>query len=519
MSPQPTVSPLDEHNRALLEQLYPSDWQNPTPAPRYNLLVVGGGPAGLVAAIGAAGLGAKVALVEKHLLGGDCLNVGCVPSKALIRSARVLHELEQACALDLPMPMIGPEQFHAAMARLRRLRAQISAHDAAQNIADKGVELFLGKGRFTGAHSFEVGGAVINFRKAAVCTGARAAAPRIEGLAEIPHLTNENLFNLTERPDRMVIIGGGPIGCEMSQAFARFGARVTLIEHSDRVLPREDADASEIVCRALTDDGVTIHFNTAVKRVEASDGINRVTVETGGEEGVIDADEILVAAGRAPNVEGLDLEAVGVAYTRRGVTVNDRLQTTNPDIFSAGDVCMRYQFTHAADAAARIVIQNALFLGRKKLSALNIPWCTYTHPEVAHVGISEAEAEKNGIEIETFTTPLSGVDRAICDGETEGFVKIHTPKGKGDILGATIVASHAGEMIGEICVAMAAKLQLGALGGIIHPYPTQAEAIKQTGDARNRARLTPFVAGLFSKWLAWRRWQSVNPALSDCSRR
>ena len=506
MATPPEVLPKDEHNAALLANLHPADWRNPEPVGRYNLLVVGGGPAGLVAAAGAAGLGATVALVENHLLGGDCLNVGCVPSKALIRASRALAELRESEALGLAVPARAEEQFAAAAERMRRLRAQLSRHDSAARFQELGVDVFLGQGRFTGPAAFQIDGKTIRFAKAAVCTGARADVPPIKGLAEAGFLTNETLFTLTERPARMAIIGGGPIGCEMAQTFARFGTRVTLLQISPQFLPREDPDAAVVLAQAFERDGVDVRLNTKTVRVAVDGETKQLHVETDGRPAVAEADQILVAAGRAPNVENLGLEAAGIEYDpRRGIRVDDHLRTTNPNVYSAGDVCMRYQFTHAADAAARIVIQNALFLGRKKLSALNVPWCTYTAPEIAHVGLYEHEARERGIELDTFETLLAEVDRAVCDGETEGFVKIHVRKGKDQILGATIVASHAGDLIGEVCVAMAAGFGLGSIAGVIHPYPTQAEAIKRTGDAYNRTRLTPLVTKIMKRWLAWRR--------------
>jgi len=330
----------------------------------------------------------------------------------------------------------------------------------------------------------------------------------VPGLAEAGFLTNETVFSLTERPARLLVLGGGPIGCEFAQAFQRLGSQVTLLHKHDRIMNKEDPDAAEMIQKRFVADGVHLILNARPLRVTKAAAGKLVHYESQGQTAEIEVDEILVGVGRAPNVEGLNLEAAGVKYEGgrgRGVIVNDRLQTSNPNIYAAGDICLPYQFTHLADAAARIVIQNALFLGRKKLSALTIPWCTYTDPEVAHVGLSEAEAEKKGIAIQTFVKPLGEVDRAVLDGEEEGFVKILVKAGSDKILGATIVARHAGEMISEVSTAMAGKMGLGTLAAVIHPYPTQAEAIRQTGDLYNRTRLTPLVRKLFSHYLAWRR--------------
>jgi len=321
-------------------------------------------------------------------------------------------------------------------------------------------------------------------------------------LAESGFLTNESVFSLTERPVALAVIGAGPIGCELAQAFRRLGSEVVLFDAAPHVLVREDTDAAEILQRAFEREGIRLVLSCELRRVTRR-GQRRVIEFAAGEVAV---DEILVGAGRAPNVEGLGLEAVGVQYDpARGVLVNDRLQTTNPRIYAAGDVCMQHKFTHMADAAARIVIQNTLFLGRKKLSALHVPWCTYTDPEIAHVGMYERDAARQGIAVDTFVTPLSTVDRAIADGEEEGFVKVHVKKGTDRILGATLVARHAGDMLNEITLAMVGGLGLGTLANVIHPYPTQAEAIRKTADAYNRTRLTPRVKRVFQSWLAWTR--------------
>jgi pyruvate/2-oxoglutarate dehydrogenase complex dihydrolipoamide dehydrogenase (E3) component len=497
------IPPNDVHNQRLLGQVHPPDWINPEPAACYNLVVLGAGTAGLVAAAGAAGLGARVALVERRLMGGDCLNVGCVPSKALLRCAKTAAQVRAAAAFGVGVPPDVPVNFPAVMERMRRLRAEIAPHDSAARFRDLGVDVFLGQGQFTGPNTVVVDGRTLRFRRAAICTGARAAVPPIPGLREAAPLTNETVFSLTELPPLLAVIGAGPIGCELAQAFARFGSRVTLLEVLPRILAKEDPDAAAIVESALHRDGMEILTGAQISRVEIR-GNQRVLHVEGRPEIVVDA--ILIGAGRLPNVEHLGLESVGVAFDpKKGVTVNDRLQTTNSRIYAAGDVCSRYQFTHMADALARIVIQNALFFGRRKASALVVPWCTFTDPEIAHVGLSEPEANERGISTDTFLQPLQEVDRAILDGETEGFVKILVRRGSDRILGATIVASHAGDLISEITLAIAGSLGLRTIAATIHPYPTQAEAIKKIADAYQRTRLTPFIKRLFEKLMAWRR--------------
>ena len=501
-----TLEPQDESNRTLLENVHPVGWANPTPQPVYNLVVLGAGTAGLITAAGAAGLGAKVALVERHLMGGDCLNVGCVPSKALIRPSRLAAEMRQADRFGLSPTPPSPHDFSRIMERVRRIRAEISHHDSAKRYRDElGVEVFIGEACFTGPDTVGVGGQQLRFKKAVIATGARAVHPPEEGLEEAGFLTNETLFNLTELPKCLMVIGGGPIGCELAQAFRRLGSEVTIIQHG-RFLPKEEPDASALLARVFEREGLRVLLNAKVKRARKTYTGKEVVAEVDGKEMSIQGDEILIGAGRAPNVEGLNLEAVGVEFdSRQGVKVNDHLQTTNPRIYAAGDVCMAWKFTHAADAAARIVIQNTLFRGHAKLSTLNMPWCTYTDPEVAHVGLYEAEAKDQGLATDTFRVEMSAIDRARTDGETEGFVKVLVRKGTDRILGATIVSAHAGELISELSVAMAAKAGLKTLSGVIHPYPTQAEALKRVADAYNRTRLTPTVKNLFAKWMAWQR--------------
>ncbi len=501
------VLPLDEHNSSLLRNVHPVPWKNPEPAGRYNLVVIGAGTAGLVTAAGAAGLGAKVALIERRLMGGDCLNTGCVPSKGIIRSARAAHDARNAGAFGVACGGTVAVDFGRAMERMRRLRAGISFHDSAERYRDElGVEVFIGSAKFSGPDSIEVGGRRLQFRKAAVCTGARAAAPPVPGLAEAGYLTNENVFWLTGLPKRLAVIGGGPLGCELSQAFARLGSRVTVIDRGPHVLPREDGDAAAIVQQSLLRDGIGLVLNAKILQVEKRGAEKVVAAEHGGKAEEIVVDEILVAAGRAPNVDDLGLETAGIACdTRRGISVNERLRTTNPRVYAAGDVCFPYQFTHTADALARIVIANALFHGRQRTSSLVIPWCTYTDPEIAHVGMYEKDARDKGIEVRTLTVPLSEIDRAVLDGEPEGFARVHLGRGGDRVLGATIVARHAGEMISELSLAITSGLGLSAIGRTIHPYPTQAEAVRRLADVYNRTRLTPLIKKLFTAWFRWRR--------------
>ena len=499
-------APPDEYDARLLANVHPAGWINPEPAARYNLVVIGAGTAGLVAAAGAAGLGARVALVERRLMGGDCLNFGCVPSKALIRASRVCSAINHATGYGIVPTAPAHAEFGAVMERMRRLRADLSANDSAARFKSLGVDVFLGEARFVGRDAAEVDGKRLNFSRALVATGARPAAPPIPGLAESGFLTNETVFSLTELPRRLAVIGAGPIGCELAQAFRRFGSEVWLLEALTQILPREDRDAARIVERAMVSDGVELLTGCKVASVGRGAAGRIVRLEHRGASREIEVDEILVTAGRAPNVEEIGLEAAGVEYDRKtGVRVNDYLQTSNPHIFAAGDVCSALQFTHLSDAHARIVIRNALFFGRDRASSLTIPWCIYTDPEIAHVGLGEAEAAARGVAIRTFAQEMSAVDRAVLDGETAGVAKIHVREGTDQIVGATIVAAHAGEIISELTLAIAAGIGLGRIAGVIHPYPTQAEAIKKIADAYNRTRLTPSRKRLLTRLLAWRR--------------
>lgn len=501
----PELQPFDQHNQELANNVHPSDWINPTPSGRYNLVVIGAGTAGLVTAAGAAGLGAKVALIERNLMGGDCLNVGCVPSKAIISAARIAATARRGSDFGIEVDEVKVD-FAKVMQRMRSLRAGISHHDSAKRFQELGVDVYIGDGKFTSSDSVDVAGQTLNFKRAVIATGARAAKLPIPGLDQVNALTNETLFSLTKLPARLTVIGGGPIGSEMAQSFARFGSKVTQIEKAEHILAREDPDAAKVVQNAMAADGVQFVTGATVIRFEMR-GNEKVTIfQQNGNEQEIVADEILIGIGRSPNVEGMGLEDVGVRFdSREGIQVNDKMQTTNSRIYAAGDVASKFKFTHAADFLARLVIGNTLFLGRSKASSLVIPWTTYTSPELAHVGLLPSQATEQGIEIDTFHQELSTVDRAILEGQTEGFARVHVKKGTDQIVGATVVAENAGDMISELTLAMTAGMGLKKIGSTIHPYPTQAEVIRKLGDQYNKTRLTPTVSSLFKKWLAWTR--------------
>lgn len=490
------------YDRELLDNVRPPGWRNPRPRDPYHLLVIGAGPAGLAAARGAAARGARVALIERDLIGGNCLNFGCLPSKPLIRTARLYAEMRDAANFGARTPSDIQVDFPMAMERMRRIRARLSRVDSAERLSADGIDIFFGAARFTSGNAVDVDGTRLGFRKALITTGSRALLPEIPGLAEAGYLTNETMFELTTRPASVLVIGGGPIGCELAQAFARFGIR-TVIAHSEPLfLPGEERDAAQIVSDALARDGVEIHLNARAIKVRVEGGRKYVDTLNDGHVTTIGVDHILCGIGRVAAVGGLDLEAAGVAYSAdAGVHVDDFLRTTNRRIYAAGDVCLEHRFVDTAEASARIAVQNALFLGRRRLSALTVPWCTYTDPEVAHVGLYVKQARELNIPVKTFTVLMHEVDRAIVDGEEDGFVKIHVREGTDRILGATIVARHAGEMINGISLAMVSGVGLRTLASVIHTYPTQAEAIKQAAEACARTRPSPLLGWLTRKWL------------------
>jgi pyruvate/2-oxoglutarate dehydrogenase complex dihydrolipoamide dehydrogenase (E3) component len=482
--------PEDAYERERLENVHPSGWRNPQPADPYTLVVVGAGPAGLSAAHSAASLGAKVALIERKLVGGTCMNVGCAPSKTLIRTSHLYADMRNAEHYGAQAPVDIRVNFPAIMERMRRIRARLSRAESVHRLEAAGVDVFFGHATFTGTDALTVDGVKLRFKKAMIATGARPDIPSIPGLAEAGYLTNENVFDLNELPRRLLVIGGGPLGCELAQAFSRFGSQTIIAQSWPLFLPKEERDAAQLISNAFARDGIEVRLNTRAVNVRAEGGQKLVDLVSDDYKSTVAVDVILTGTGRVPNVEGLDLKAAEVdCDCSTGVKVNDFLQTSNPQIYAAGDSCLEHKYTHTADASARIVVQNALFDGRQRLSALIIPWCTYTDPAIAHVGLYVRQAREQDVPVKTFTIPMHDAYRAICDSEEEGFVKIHVREGTDQILGATIVARHAGDMIHEITLAMVAGIGLSTLGSVIYASPTQGEAIKKAADAYNLTRL------------------------------
>ena len=474
----------------------------------YNVVVIGAGTAGLVTAAGTAGLGGRVALIERNLMGGDCLNFGCVPSKALISSARLIRRIRESekWGLDRQEPQFD---FEKVFERMRARRAKIAPNDSQERFESLGVDVFHGEARFVSPHEVEVNGQRLRAKNFVIATGSRAVIPKIEGIDSVPYFTNETIFDeLEEKPQSMIVLGGGPIGCELTQTFCRLGTHVTMIQRGDQLLPREDRDVAEFLERRLINEGVRIIKNANARAVAITDA-GKVALEfldrQSGQmaERTFFADALLVAIGRSPNLQSLDLKSAGVDVNERGVRVTDYLQTSQRHIYAVGDVIGPFLFTHMADAQARVVVRNILmpfqFL-RQKMDYSVVPWCTYSDPEVAHVGLGEKGAWQERIDYDLFVVSLADVDRAVVESEEAGFAKILTAKGSDKILGATIVAPHAGDLLHEFVLAMNAKIGLGKIASMIHAYPTFAELARKAADKYNKTRLTPRAKKIFT-WL------------------
>jgi pyruvate/2-oxoglutarate dehydrogenase complex dihydrolipoamide dehydrogenase (E3) component len=462
----------------------------------YDLVVIGGGTAGLVTASGSAGIGARVALVERERLGGECLWNGCVPSKALIAAARASTEARTAGRYGVRVQ--GEEtDFTAVMHWVRSAQERIAPHDSPERFRGLGVDVIQGEARFTGERSIVVDGRAITAKRIVIATGSAPAVPPIPGLSEVSYLTNESIFSLTALPHRLLVLGGGPIGLELAQAFTRLGSEVHVIEAAPQLLAREDAELAAALGERLRAEGVRLHLGAKASRVERQPNGNgvRVTATRSGdhetsESFTLDGDVLLVATGRTPRLESLDLARGGVEAGKGGITVNAGLRTTAKGVWAAGDCVGPLRFTHVADYQARLVIRNAFFPFSSKADYSVVPWVTFTEPELAHVGLTEEEArERHGDGVRVWRRPFAEVDRAITDGETNGMVKLlTTPRGK--ILGGHVLGHGAGSLIGEITLAMKHGISAGALGNTMHAYPTYPEAIKQAAEQYTKSRFT-----------------------------
>ncbi len=500
-----SLPPNDVYNQELLRQTHPEDWQNPTPQGRYNLVVIGGGTAGLTAAGACAAVGGRVALIEKHFTGGDCLVTGCVPSKALIRSARAVYAINTAQDFGVKVPSVAEVDFDAVMERMRRLRARISPADSVQKLKDSGVDVYLGEARFISPEAIEVDGTVLTFSRALIATGGRPWIPDIPGLKDADPLTSETIFQLTELPKRLAVLGAGPIGCELAQTFRRLGAEVCLIQKASHILMREDQDAASLVQQQFAQEGVQLILNAELKAVVVEGEAKQLKIQTPQGLQQLTCDEVLVATGRKPNIDNLALDKAGVSISNRGLEVDAYLKTSNPRIFAAGDVVSHFQFTHTANAFGRMAFMNALFWGRKKTETAVVPWCTYTDPEVAHVGLYEDQAKQQGYQVDTITVSFKEMDRAILDQEDTGFVRVHLKAGSDHILGATLVSAHAGELLSYITLLMSLGKGLSALSEFIYPYPTQTEVLRKLANTYQQRKLKPWVVQVLRRILAYKR--------------
>ena len=472
-----------------------------------NLIVIGAGSGGLVASLIGATVKSKVTLIEKHKMGGDCLNTGCVPSKALIRSARYLEQTRRATEFGFKSAS-AEFDFAAVMERVQRVVKRVEPHDSVERYTSLGVDVIRGEARIVSPYSVQVNGRTLTTRSIIVATGARPFIPPIKGLSELPYLTSDNLWELRELPKRLLVLGGGPIGCELAQCFARFGAEVTLVEMAPRLMIREDIEVSSMVAERFAHEGIDVMVGHMAKEFRVENGVNRMIAEHQGKDVMIEFDRVLVAVGRAANVSGFGLEELGVSLTnRRTVEANEYLQTNFPNIFVCGDVTGPYQFTHTASHQAWYAAVNALFgmLRKFKVDYSVIPFATFTDPEVARVGLNEQEAIEKKIKYEVTVYGLDDLDRAIADGEDYGFVKVLTLPGKDKILGATIIGEHAGDLIAEFVTAMRYGLGMNKILGTIHIYPTWTEGNKFAAGNWKKAHAPEQLLEWVEKLHAWRR--------------
>ncbi|MCB0327293.1 MAG: FAD-dependent oxidoreductase [Bdellovibrionales bacterium] len=494
------------YNQDLIEKVAQGEYQNPNPASMYNMVVVGAGPAGLVCAMACAGLGAKVALIEKKYLGGDCLNFGCVPSKAILSQAHRVQELsyffrdqiiEGQCRVN----------FSHVMKQMRKIRAKISVHDAKQKILDAGIDLFFGEAHFESKKSLRVGKDVLNFKKALIATGSQAKTLQLDGLSREDYHTSDTIFDVDQLPESITLIGSGAISCELAQAFASLGSKVTIVTRSQRLLPKEDEEISHCLEKKFNQLGIDMHFSSRLYRYYKKNNRKYLVYEKDQKTYDCSAQELLVCIGRRPNINDLDLEKAGVLYTKQGISVNEFLQTQNKNIFACGDVLGRSMHTHHADAQARVVVENALFSvpivkPKKKYNPKYFPHCTYTSPEVAHMGLLNHSAKRK--DLDCIRINCQEVDRYILDQTEEGFLKVWVDS-KSHIYGVSMIGDHAGEIVSTLALAMDQKIPLSRISSLTFSYPTKSEIIKKAADALQRKKLTPKIQKVLRKYFLWRR--------------
>ncbi len=472
-----------------------------------DIVVIGAGAGGLVSSLIGTTVNAKVSLIEKHKMGGDCLNTGCVPSKALIRSAKWLHHLKRGEEFGFKATDI---EFYFAdvMERIQRIIKIIEPADSVERFTDLGVDVIIGEAKITSPYTVEVNGKVLTTRNIIVAAGAQPVVPPISGIEDMDYLTSDNVWDLRTLPKRLVVLGGGPIGCELTQAFARLGSKVTQVEMMPQIMGREDPEVSEFITNRFRNEGIDVLVEHTAKSFTIKNDQKTIVCEHQGKEVQIEFDELLVAVGRSARVENYGLDDLEINLTKRKtIEVNDFLQTNYPNIYAVGDVAGPYQFTHTAAHMAWYAVVNSLFGGFKKFSVdySVIPWATYTDPEVARVGLNEQEANEKGIAYEVTKYEMEDLDRAITDEEAHGFVKVLTVPGKDKILGVTIMGEHAGDLIAEYVLAMKQKLGLNKILGTIHIYPTLAEANKFAAGEWKKAHAPQWVLKLLKRYFSWCR--------------
>ena len=497
--PQPPTAQQVEDAK-LLERVRPPNWENPAPKRIYDLVILGGGPAGLAATMLAVKLGLSVALVERYRLGGNSLNAGSVPSKTLIRTALIKATKSRVEDLGVPGVEDQPLDFAVAMARVQRIRTRIAEYTSIDRLQAKGVDVFFGDARFAGSAVIIVEDKTLSFKKALIATGAKPQPSTIPGLDAVGYYTSETIFEVKTLPKRLAVIGGGPLGCEAAQAFGRLGSQVTILQNDPKFLPHEERDASQLLSYSLARDGIDTRLNTTVRSVRLENGVKMVDAENYDYRYSIPTDEILLSIGRVPVVNGLGLAAARIdSNPETGIVTDDFLRTSNPRVYAAGDVCQVLKFTNVAEATGRMAVYNAFALGRYRVSQMTIPWCTYSDPEIAHVGMHVWDASERSIPMKSYTVMMQDVDRAITDGQDDGFVKIHVKAGTDRILGATIVASRASELINVISVAMSTGIGMRDLAKVLHTYPAQSDAIRLAAMAYIQDRPLPWARRVYAR--------------------